>query len=230
MDSRIPSQAVQFIRITICLVTICAAVGCHQIDLVLDRSAFEPHRSPTMTGWGQNLASGARPGERLSYQGIYTIEPYGRIGMVRRFDRREGWSHVVLSDTIPVDEGALIFTSGRVITVERTITGTGRIHRSNRLMPDQIEVIHDTGPARERARRLYARIRSRLQDHISLPGSRLVLAEEPLWRVDWLKGERSLTVTAHNSDLMYAAETQFLFSLEDERLQKIYFMEWFKGE
>lgn len=211
--------------------TICVAItGCHDIDLIIDRSVYEPHRSPTLTGWGQNLAAAADPGERLTYRGIYTVGSSSRIGMLRRFDRRQGWTHVVLSEALPVDQGTLIAVSGRVVTVERAITGTGRIHRGRRLTPDEIEVLCGTGPARELARRTYARIRLKLQEHISLPGSKLLLAEEPRWRVDWLRGERSFVVVAHNFDLMYAAEAQFLFSLEDQRLQKVFFMEWFKGE
>ena len=226
MPRRAPAWTVPVI-----LVMICAAVtGCREIDIVYDRSVFEPHRPPAMTGWGDNLASGLTPGDRLAYQGVYVDEPLGQTGLVCRFDRRQGWSHVILSGAIAVREGALVAVSGRIVTVERAITGTGRIHRTHRLKPDDIEVICDTGPARERARRIYARIRPRLQEHISMPGSRLVLAEEPRWRVDWLKGERSLVVTAHNFDMMYAAETQFLFSLDDQRLERIYFMEWFKGE
>ncbi len=207
-----------------------AALGCHDIDLIPGRSVYEPHRPPSMTGWGQDLGSDLKPGDRLSFQGTYAVEPYGRIGMIRRFDRRQGWSHVILSETIPVREGALVAVTGRIVVVEQPITGTGRIHRTHRLEPADTEVIYDTGPAQEQARRVYARIRPRLQDHISLPGSRLILAEEPRWRVDWLKGERSFAVVALNFDMMYAAEAQFLFSLEDKRLQKIYFTEWFKGE
>jgi len=207
-----------------------AALWCHDIDLVLDRSAYEPHRSPTLTGWGENVPDRLQEGERFQYQGIYAVEPRGRIGLVRRFDRRQGWSHAILSEALPVQEGALIAVSGRVVMVEQPITGTGRVHRSRRLKPDDIEVLFDTAPAREQARRIYARIRPQLQDRIALPGSRLVLAEEPRWRVDWLAGEATFVVVAHSFDLMYAAETQFLFSLEDEQLQRIYFMEWFKGE
>jgi hypothetical protein len=129
-----------------------------------------------------------------------------------------------------VPEGALVAVRGRIVTMEQTITGTGRIHRTQRLRPDDTEVICDTGPVRERSRHIYARIRSRLQKHISLPGSRLELSDEPRWRVDWIKGEKSIVVTAHNFDLMYAAETQFVFSLDEQGLEKIYFMEWFKGE
>jgi hypothetical protein len=205
-------------------------VACHDVDLIIDRSAFEPHRPPALAGWGENVPDRLKNGETLQYRGIYAEEPHGRIGLIRQFDRRQGWSHAVLSDLLPVTEGTLVSVSGRVVTVERTITGTGRIHRSHRLEPDDVEVIMETGPAQEQARRIYARIRPRLQDQISLPGSKLVLAAEPLWRVDWLKGEKALVVVAYNFDLMYAAETQFLFSLEGQRLEKIYFMEWFKGE
>ena len=215
-----------FVAATICV----AAPGCHDIDLILDRSVYEPHRSPTLTGWGDNVPDRLKEGDTLHYQGIYAVEPYGQIGLLRRFDRRQGWSHVALSDTIRANEGTLVAVSGRVVTVERTITGTGRVHRSLRLKPDAIEVICETGSAQEQARRTYRRFRPHLQDQISLPGSKLVLSEEPRWRVDWIRGERTIAVVAHSFDLMYAAETQFLFSLEDQRLQRVYFMEWFKGE
>ena len=207
-----------------------AALRCHGVDLLLDRSVFEPHRSPTMTGWGENVADHPQEGEKLQYRGIYTVGPYGRTGLIRQFNRRQGWSHAIVSNILPVTEGALVSITGRVVTVERTITGTGRIHRTRRLEPDDIEMVCDTGPAQEQARRIYTRIRLKLQDHISLPGSKLVLAAEPRWRVDWLKGEKAFVVTAYSFDLMYAAETQFLFSLDDQRLERIYFMEWFKGE
>jgi len=215
------------IALTIC---VAAILHCREVDLILDRSVYEPHRSPTLTGWGENVPHRLKDGERLRYQGTYAVAPYGQVGLVRQFDRRQGWSHAILSAAIPVREGALVAVTGRIVTVERTITGTGRTIRIHQLEPTEVEVICETGPAQVRARRVYTRIRSRLQNHISLPGSKLVLAEEPLWRVDWLKGEKAIVVAAYSFDLMYAAETQFLFSLEDQRLERIYFMEWFKGE
>jgi hypothetical protein len=218
-------------RDTLFALMICfTALRCHNIDVIIGRSAFEPHRPPAMSGWDRDPAAELKPGDRLTFQGIYTVPAHGQIGQLRQFDRRQGWSQVNLSDLIPVENGALVAVTGQIVTVERPLTGIARVHRTLCLKPSDVQVISDTGPAQERARCAYARIRPRLQDQISLPGSKLVLAEQPRWQVDWLKGEQALIVSARSFDLMYAAEAQFLFSLEDEQLQKIYFIEWFKGE
>jgi hypothetical protein len=218
-------------RCILIALTICAvSLQCRGYDLIIDQSAYRPHRTPTMSSWGQNVPYYMKEGDPLEYRGTYAVDPYSKMGLVRRFDRREGWSYVILSDPLPLEEGTMVSVAGRIVTVERPITGTGRTSRSKLLMAEDYQILHDTGPMLKKARDEYARIRGKLQDNISLPGSKLVLSEQPQWRVDWLKGEDALVVAAHCFDLMYAAEVQFLFSLKDERLQKVYFIEWFKGE
>jgi hypothetical protein len=204
--------------------------ACHHYDLVIGRSVYEPHRSPSLTGWGRNVPNDMKEGERLTFRGIYVPDRHSQTGLIRRFDRVQGWSYVILAETMPAEEGALVAVDGRIITVERPFTGLKRTSRSNRLQVEEYEVLCDTGPMRQEARREYARIRDRLQEEIALPGSKLRLLEDPQWRMDCLAGEEAAVAAAHSYDLMYAAEVQFLFSLRDNRLQAVYFIEWFKGE
>jgi hypothetical protein len=204
--------------------------ACRDYDLILGRSVYEPHRPPSMYRWGKSVAYYLEEGQELTYQGAYAVDPYLETGLVRRFDRREGWSYVTIEGTLPVDEGTLVEVRGTVITLEIPITGTGRTSRTNRLHIDDHLILLDTASLRERARREYARIRGDLQEKIALPGSKLILAADPQWRVDWIRGEDAVVVAAHSFDLMYAAEAEFLFSQTEGALQTVYFQEWFKGE
>jgi hypothetical protein len=212
------------------LATCLIATSCREYDIVIGRSCYQPHLPAAMFGWGRDVPYYMKEGDDLHYQGIYSVEPHGQAGLVRRFDRRDGWSYAILEEPLPVDEGTLVDVRGQVITVEQPITGTARIIRSHRLKVEDYEILCDTAPPREHARREYAAIRDRLQRQISLPGSKLRLKEEPQWRVDWLSGEDAIVVAAYSYDLMYAAEAEFLFGQTDGKLQALYFLEWFKGE
>jgi hypothetical protein len=205
-------------------------IGCRDYELVIDKTPYQPHRIPTMSSWGRNVPYYMKEGDALEYQGTYAVDTYSKMGLVRRFDRREGWSYAILSDPLPVEEGTLVAVRGRIVTVERPITGTGRINRSNQLNVEDYEILHHTARIREQARSEYARIREQLQANISLPGSKLILSAEPQWRMDWIPDQDAIVAAAHSYDLMYAAEVQFFFSLADEKLKKVYFQEWFKGE
>ena len=83
--------------------TLCALlIHCRKYDLIVGRSAYEPHQSPSLAGWGRNLGDDTKEGEQLKYRGVYVIDPSGRTGRVRGFDRRRGWSYLLLTETIPV--------------------------------------------------------------------------------------------------------------------------------
>jgi hypothetical protein len=207
-----------------------ACPGGKGYELLVDDSVYSPRMPPAMAGWGENVPYYREEGEKLYFQGTYALEPYGRIGMVRQFDRRKGWSYVTLAEPLPVEGGTLVEVRGTVMIQEQPIRGTGRINRVKQLHVEDHQVLYDARPLLKKARREYGQIREGLQKEISLPGSKLKLSENPDWRVDWLRGERLMVVVAHFYDLMYAAEAQFLFSMEDQDLKTVYFHEWFKGE
>jgi hypothetical protein len=207
-----------------------ACLGGGGYELLVDDSIYSPRRSPTMAGWGENISRQRDAGTSLSYRGIYSQEPYGRIGMVRQFDRRKGWSYAILADPLPVEEGALVEVRGTVIIQEQPIRGTSRVNKVKQFKVKDHQVLYDTHPLQERAKLEYRKIREKLQNQISLPGSKLKLREDPDWRVDWLRGEASIVAAAHFYDLMYAAEAQFLFTMDEQKLVAVYFHEWFKGE
>ena len=193
-------------------------------------SVYSPRRPPATAGWVKDVSDDMEAGAMLNYRGIYTKEPHSRVVMVRHFDRHQGWSYAVLADTLPVEPGALVEVRGTVIIHQQPIRGTSRINKVNQLKVEDHQILYDTRPLQERARREYRKIREKLQKQISLPGSRLKLREDPDWRVDWLEGEAAVVVAAHVYDLMYAAEAQFLFTMAEQKLEAVYFHEWFKGE
>jgi len=206
----------------------CFGGGRYQLNL--DDTYFTPHRSPTMSGWGENLSRQAEEGAELQFQGIYAQEPHGRIGLLRQFDRRKGFSHVILTGALPIEEGTLIQVWGTVISQNRADKDIGTNGKVKRLRAEDYQILYDTKPFRDMAQREYRKIRAKLQKQIALPGSRLQLSSEPSWRVDWCSGEMTFVVAAHFYDLMYAAEVQFIFIQENEKLKSVYFHEWFKGE
>lgn len=206
----------------------CFGGGRYQLNL--DDTYFTPHRSPTMSGWGENISRQAEEGTDLQFQGIYAQEPHGRIGLVRQFDRRRGFSHITLAGALPVEEGTLIQVRGTVVSQNREDIGFRTNGKVKRLRADDYQILYDTKPFRDTAQREYRKIRGKLQKQIALPGSRLQLSPEPNWRVDWCPGEKTFVVAAHSYDLMYAAEVQFIFNQEHEQLKSVYFQEWFKGE
>jgi len=215
------------------VILLAQGIGCwggRGYELRVDDSIYSPRMPPPMAGWGENVPHYREEGEKLHFQGTYALEPYGQVAMIRQFDRRRGWSYVTLSRPLSVEQGTLVEIRGTVMILEQPIRGTGRINRVKQLLVEDHQVLYDTHPLRERARREYDYIRERLQKEISLPGSKLQLSEDPDWRVDWLLGEGAIVVAAHCYDLMYAAEAQFLFTMEDQNLKTVYFHEWFKGE
>ena len=117
-----------------------------------------------------------------------------------------------------------------MFVLEQPIRGTSRVNKVKQLKVEDHQVLYDTRPLQERAQREYRKIREKLQNQISLPGSKLKLQEDPDWRVDWLRGEAAIVAAAHFYDLMYAAEAQFLFTMDEQKLLAVYFHEWFKGE
>ena len=206
----------------------CLGVGGY--DLVVGEGCYAPHHPPAMAGWGGNLPYYMETGEDLEYQGTYAVEPNGQAGLVRQFDRQRGWSYVTLGGVLPVDEGTLLEIQGRVVSHQVAGRSAGSVRTVKQVQADSHRVICNTGPFQERAGREYRMIRGKLQDAISLPGSKLQLGAEPEWRVDWLRGEETIVVAGHFYDLMYAAEVQFLFTIKDQKLKTVYFQEWFKGE
>lgn len=210
----------------LCLLTI----GCRDYDIIFGETYYAPHRPPAMSGWGQNLSRTTQEGAEIRYQGIYAQEPYGQIGLVRRFDRQQGWSYVTLIEALPLEEGTLIQVHGTVVSQKRPAQGVRKRESVKRLRVDDYQVLYDTRPLKKMAQREYGEIRRKLQESIALPGSRLKLSPDPDWRVDWCAKEKTIVVVAYFYDLMYAAEAQFLFPREGRRLQAVYFWEWFKGE
>lgn len=215
------------------LVLLAQGLGClgeGGYTLMVGDSVYSPHHPPAMAGWGKNLPYYMETGEELEYQGTYAVEPNGRVGLVRQFDRQRGWSYVTLGGVLPVDEGTLVEIQGRVVSHQVAGRSAGSVRTVKQVQADSHRVICNTGPFQERAGREYRMIRGKLQDAISLPGSKLQLGAEPEWRVDWLRGEETIVVAGHFYDLMYAAEVQFLFTIKDQKLKTVYFQEWFKGE
>jgi hypothetical protein len=206
----------------------CFGSGGYQLNI--DDTYFTPHRSPAMAGWGEDLSRQAEESAELQFQGIYAQEPHGRIGLVRQFDRRKGFSHVILTGALPVEEGTLVQVRGTVVSQKQEDKGFRINGKTKRLRAEDYQILYDTRPFRDQAQREYRKIRGKLQKQIALPGSRLQLSPEPGWRVDWCPSERTFVVAAHSYDLMYAAEVQFIFTKEDGRLKSVYLQEWFKGE
>jgi hypothetical protein len=224
-------RQILFIILTaIVLSQLIACLGGGGYNLVIGKSCYAPRMPSPMAGWGENVPYHMEQGERLKYQGSYAEDPYGRVGMVRQFDRRTGWSYTTLDKPLPVDQGTLVEVQGTIAARERQSNGVGRNILVNRLKVEKHRIICETHSLQEQARNEYHSIRGKLQEKISLPGSRLRLSDDPDWRVDWLMGEDTIVVAAHVYDLMYAAEVQFLFYQEDQKLQAVYFYEWFKGE
>ncbi len=215
------------------LMVLIQILGCFsdtRYQLVIGESCYAPRMPPAMSGWGENIAYHMEPGEQLKYQGSYAKEPSAQEGMVRQFDRRKGWSYVTLDEPLPLEPGTLVEVQGTIVPSMGQFQGATRGAIGNRLQVDKHRVICDTRPLQKQAQKEYHRIRQELQEKISLPGSRLQLLEDPAWRVDWLLGEKIIVLAAHSYDLMYAAEAQFLFNKEDQKLQAVYFYDWFKGE
>ncbi|MFC1683652.1 hypothetical protein ACFL0G_05560 [Candidatus Zixiibacteriota bacterium] len=205
-------------------------LACRDYDIIAGRSCFAPHPPPSLYGWGQNLPESMMEGRELRFQGVYAQEPYGRLGMIRRFDSQAGWSHVTLTGALETEQGSLVEVRGSVIAEKIALRGTGRTLTVNKLSVQDQQILCDTAPLHALARREYAKTRDTFQEMIASPGSRLNLAADPNWRVDWIGDQGAFVVTAHSYDLMYAAEVQFLFSENQKRIQTVYFYDWFKGE
>jgi hypothetical protein len=222
--------ALSSILVLILLAPGLSCFGGNTYQLHIDDTYFSPHRSLAMVGWGQNIPNLMENNAELRYQGIYVEEPYGRVGLVRRFARRKGWSYVILTDTLSVAEDTLVEVWGTVASQKPALQVAGKRGTGKRLEVENYRVLYDTRPLRERAQREYLKIREDLQKQVSLPGSRLQLGPDPDWRADWCHEERAIIVAAHFYDLMYAAEAQFLFTMDEQKLVAVYFHEWFKGE
>jgi hypothetical protein len=185
-------------------------LACRDYDynIIAGQSYLAPHPPPSMAGGGRNVADDKRAGDSFQFRGTYAVEPHGKVAMLRQFDRERGGAYVTLDDLLPYPEGALVEVFGTVVTRVLPIRGTGRTIEVNELAVRDHRILCDNAPLLDLARKEYAKIREDLQEKIAAPGSKLRLAADPDWRVDWLEEEAAILVVAHSYDLMYAAEFQ----------------------
>lgn len=163
----------------------------------------------------------------FSLTGIYDYQPIGAdtFSVIRFCDTEQRPVTVFLAEKIDAAPGALVTIHGKISMLKLGILRIQKV-----LVPEKSYLISSTEQFARNATQYYQRLRNQLQQKITLPGSKLVLPQNPEWRRYWYNKDNIIICQFMTNDLMYAATVEFLFDFANQSLKKVYALEIFKGE
>jgi len=169
-----------------------------------------------------------RPLEKLEVGSHYQIRGIYSEQSVSFYD--EGLWCVPLVRRLRVKEGTLIEVRGEITGCEVPYKTLKKTQIYKCLNPISYRIIFDTEKLKAKVQKEYRKIKESLQSKITLRYSQLQLPPDPKWTVIWCRDSGDFVISARTSDLMYAAEVDFVFDGERKQLKEVYASEWFKGE
>ena len=156
---------------------------------------------------------------------FYAVKSYPALLSI---DPKKQLTYVLLQDSLEISPGDFIAVSG--IVVDSALKAGIAAHKMKSMLKVQhISIIQPTHKFLPAAQRDYKKNYVR----ISTQGpkkSRLIWPASPKWRL--LVNERTDEAIVYFSaaDLMYALKVDFVYSIKNEKLCKVYVDEKFKGE
>lgn len=169
-----------------------------------------------------------KPLEKLEVGTHYQIRGIYANQGVAFYDK--GLWCVPLVRGLKIKEGTLIEVRGEITRCEVTYKTLERTQIYNCLNPISYRIVFDTEKLKAKAQEEYCKIKESLQSKITPRYSQLELPSYPNWEVIWCRESGDFVIRARTSDLMYAAEVDFVFDGERKQLKEVYANQWFKGE
>jgi len=151
-----------------------------------------------------------------SYPALLSIDPQNHL------------TYVLLHDSLNALLGDFITVSGVVVDSSLKVGATARTVKSM-LKVQHVSIIKPSHKFLTAAQRDYEKYWAALSGR-GPKNSRLVWPASPDWRLLVNDGTQQAVVFFSAADLMYALEVNFVYNMNNEKLDKVYVDERFKGE
>jgi len=157
---------------------------------------------------------------------FYAVQEYPALLFINAAGQT---GYVLLTSSLQAAKGDFVSVAGLVVDslLQAGVSSKAPVRM---LCPGGEKVLYETHKFLAIVKRDYSRLYDKLRSEKRLPNSKLEWPDVPDWRllVDEAAGRVILSFSA--ADLMYALEVDFVYPLENKKLQTIYVHEWFKGE
>ncbi len=179
---------------------------------------------------GGSMIAGAAVDSMVDANGIYCDSSVflGQYAVIRVYNN--GKYYIPLSTKLPCPDGMLIHIKGKVVQISVDYPETGTRLHHHHLAPMSFEIVSNTRQLIKHVTEEYRRIRTTLQQKITLEGSKLQLAPDPHWSIWFDPQGKRFIFHSHQSDMMYAADIEFIVDANTQKISDVYAREWFKGE
>lgn len=179
---------------------------------------------------GGSMIAGAALDSVIETNGIYCDSSFslGQYSVIRVYNN--GKYYIPLSTKLPCPDGMLINVKGKVVQISVDYPATRTTIHYHHLAPMNFEIVFDTRRLIKQVTEEYLRIRTTLQQKITIEGSKLQLAPDPHWAIWFDLQGRQYIFHSHQYDMMYAADIEFIVDANAQKISDVYAREWFKGE
>jgi len=179
-----------------------------------------------------SMTSGLKQHSQFSVSGVYSQKQFSKkyLPAVINFDKDNGIGYTVLAKSLTVKRGTWVRVEGSISDTLLSFGVTGTNMLSSVLRVNDFAQLGDFSPILCTTQKEYDKIRQKLQASITPKESKLILPSNPEWQL--LVDEESVQVIVYmvTNDLMYTAEVDFVFDINEIKLITVYANEWFKGE
>lgn len=204
---------------------LCLGCGNQTYHLHVGQSVF-----PSEMVSGGSLIARSAPDQVVERIGIYCDSSVflDEFPIVRIFEN--GRYYIPLSTKLSCPDGMLIKIRGKVIRQSVRYPVAQDSLQYNYLTPLSFEILYNTRQIIKTVSAEYRRIREKLQEAITVEGSRLQLLPNPSWAIWFDSHKNQLIFHSHQYDLMYAADIEFVFDMRNRKILDVYARQRFKGE
>ncbi len=183
--------------------------------------------SPVAEG---SLIADVTPESYFETTGIYCDSSVflDEYAVVRVYE--QGRRYFPLSTKLSCPDGMLIKIKGKVIHRSISYAAVRDSFQFHQLAPIAFEILFNSRWVVKAVSDEYRRIREKLQRDIAIEGSKLLLSPDPRWAIWYDRENDRFIFHSHQSDLMYAADIEFIFDIGTRKIKDVYARQWFKGE
>ena len=204
-------------------------IGCKETPFfIFDDTYFNQNK---ISRSASSRLDGATIDSTINVRGVYgdhffAVQKYPAI---LSLDKDGQYSFSLLADSLEISRGEFVSVFG-IVADSILPVGISATKSIPMLKVNQLELIYATQNLIAAANADYIIFYNDLSSQNRQPNSKLDFPESPKWHV-LVDEQRKIAILFFTaSDLMYALEVNFVYSLDDATLQKVFVHEWFKGE